>query len=85
MVAIIKRETGSSLAVQWLGLCAFTAEVLSSIPGRGTKILHASWCDKKKERDSRTPKKHAHSFCLLLLASGRWDWRWGHCHVLGQS
>ena len=29
---------GNSLAVQWLGLCAFTAEDLGSIPGWGTKI-----------------------------------------------
>ena len=27
------------LAVQWLGLRAFTAEGLGSTPGRGTKIL----------------------------------------------
>ena len=30
---------GYSLAVQWLGLCAFTAAGMGSIPGRGTKIL----------------------------------------------
>ena len=27
--------------VQWLGLGAFTAVVLGSVPGRGTKILQA--------------------------------------------
>ena len=26
-------DTGNSLVVQWLGLCAFTAEGLGSIPG----------------------------------------------------
>ena len=30
---------GNSLAVQRLGLCAFTAEGAGSIPGRGTKNL----------------------------------------------
>ena len=34
----------NSLAVQWLGLHAFTAEGMGSIPGRGTKIPHASQC-----------------------------------------
>ena len=29
---------GNSLVVQWLGLCAFTAEGPGSIPGQGTKI-----------------------------------------------
>ena len=37
-----KGSWGSSLAVQWLGLCAFTAEVLGSIPGQGTKIPEAA-------------------------------------------
>ena len=38
----------NSLAVQWLGLGAFTAEGLGSIPGRGTKILQGSRCGQKK-------------------------------------
>ena len=29
----------NSLAVQWLGLCAFTAGGPGSTPGQGTKIL----------------------------------------------
>ena len=32
-------RAGTSPAVQWSGLCAFTAEGPGSIPGRGTKIL----------------------------------------------
>ena len=39
----------SSLAVQWLGLCAFTAVGLGSIPGRGTKIPQAMQCGQKKK------------------------------------
>ena len=42
------------LVVQWLGLCAFTAEGMGSIPGQGTKILQAVWCDQKeKEHDKQ--------------------------------
>ena len=33
-----KWKGGNSPALQWLGLCAFTAEGMGSIPGRGTKI-----------------------------------------------
>ena len=36
-----RRKDGNSMAVQWLELCAFTAEGLGSIPGGGTKILQA--------------------------------------------
>lgn len=31
------KTRGNSLLVQWLGLCALTAEGLASIPGQGTK------------------------------------------------
>ena len=44
--------------VQWLGLGTSTAVGTGSIPGRGTKILHATWQGpppkkkkKKKERE----------------------------------
>ena len=32
---------GTSLAIQWLGLCSFTAKGSDSIPGRETKIPQA--------------------------------------------
>ena len=38
---------GNSLVVQWLGLHAFTAEDLGSIPGQGTKIPQAMQCGQK--------------------------------------
>ena len=41
---------GTSLEVQWLGLGALTAEGPGSIPGRGTKILHAPQCGQKKKK-----------------------------------
>ena len=36
------------LAVQWLGLCAFTVEGMGLIPGWGIKIPQALWCSPKK-------------------------------------
>ena len=40
---------GTSLAVQWLGLCTSTAEGPGSIPGWGTKILQAAQRGRKKK------------------------------------
>ena len=45
---LLKAEGGSSLAVQWLGLGAFIADIPGSIPGGGTKIPQASWHGQKK-------------------------------------
>jgi len=38
---------GTFLEVQWLRLCASTAEREGSIPGLGTTILHAVWHGQK--------------------------------------
>ena len=38
---------GKALAVQWLGLGAFTAVARGSVPGRGTKIPQAAWHSQK--------------------------------------
>ena len=38
----LKKQLGNFLVVQWLGLQAFTAEGLDSIPGPGTKIPQAA-------------------------------------------
>ena len=43
------KSVGSSLVVQWLGLCASTTGGMGSIPGGGTKIPHAAWCGQKKK------------------------------------
>ena len=40
--ALKGRILGTSLAVQWLRLCVSTAGGTGSIPGRGTKIPHAT-------------------------------------------
>ena len=43
-----KSRIRNSLALQWLGLCAFTAEGPGSIPGWGTKIPLARQLGQKK-------------------------------------
>ena len=46
-----KRDiTGTSLAVQWLGLRASTAGVMGSTSGRGSKITHAMRRRPKKKQ-----------------------------------
>ena len=49
-------ETGNSLVVQLLGLCASTAGGTGSIPGLGNKILQAVWRGQKKKK--RKWKQH---------------------------
>ena len=46
----LKVEQENSLAVQWLGLCAFIDEDLGLIPGWGTKIPRAVWNNQKKKK-----------------------------------
>ena len=48
--------SGNSLAVQWLGLCTFTAEDLSSVSGCRTRILQAEWHSQKKKKESAAPR-----------------------------
>ena len=52
---------GNSLAVQWLGLCAFTAESLGSIPGWGTKIARVAQRGQKQTNKT----KKTHQMCIL--------------------
>ena len=42
----------TSLAVQWLRLCASTAGGAGLIPARGTKISHAAQRDQKKRKEN---------------------------------
>ena len=44
---------GNSLAVQWLGLCALTAEGPGSIPDRGTKIPQAVRHSQKTTKEQK--------------------------------
>ena len=41
---------GTSLVVQCLRLCASTAGGMALIPGRGTKMPHATWHGQKKKK-----------------------------------
>ena len=52
---------GNSLAVQWLGLCALTAEGPGLIPGWGTKIPQGARCSQKKKK-RRVVLKEVRSF-----------------------
>ena len=45
-----KSALGNSLVVQWLGLCAFTAEGPGSVSGQGTKIPQATQHSQKKKK-----------------------------------
>ena len=51
-------DLGTSLAVQWLRLCTPTSGGVGLIPGRGTKISHVAWHDRKeKEKEKEKEKK----------------------------
>ena len=43
----------NSLAVQWLGVCAFTAEGEGSIPDQETKTLQAAQKNKTKQKTTK--------------------------------
>ena len=45
---------GTSLVVQWLGLCTSNAGEAGSIPGRGTKVLYASQHGQKIKKFLKT-------------------------------
>ena len=56
--ATIRAWWGTSLAVQWLRLCASNAGGAGSIPGRGTKMIpHATWRDPKKKKKKKSMVK----------------------------
>ena len=58
ITSVLLREvwTGTSLVVQWLRLCTSTAGGMGSIPGRGTKIPHATWHGLKKKKERKREK-----------------------------
>ena len=49
-----KSEDGSFLAVQWLGLCAFTVRGTGSVPGQGTKVW---WVVQSSQKQKDLRKK----------------------------
>ena len=48
----------NSLALQRLGLCAFTAKGVGSILGQGSEILQVVWYGEKKKSPYKTEKGH---------------------------
>ena len=63
--------TSPSPAAQWLGLRASSAGGTGLIPGRGTKIPYAAWCDQKKKVTSTT--RCVCTFSVRLLEQqARW-------------
>ena len=54
MMLPLNLPPGNSLAVQWLGLCAFTAKGLSPIPDQGTRIPQATQCSQKKKKKKKS-------------------------------
>ena len=46
----LKKNEGNSLVVQWLGLHAFTAKNLGSVPGQETEIPYAAWQPKRRKK-----------------------------------
>ena len=49
-----KSKDGTTLAAQWLGLCASNARGAGSVPGQGTKIPHAAHRSQKKKNMSKS-------------------------------
>ena len=49
---------GTSLAVQWLRLCASTAGGTGLIPGQGSEVPHATQCRHKKLKYGVAKKIH---------------------------
>ena len=57
---------GNPLVVQWLGLRTSTTGGVGAIPGRGTKILHATRPKKKKE-ERGGKKEKGKDICIPLF------------------
>ena len=68
-------KVGTSLNIQWLGLHAFTARGLGSIPYRGTKIMQAVTA-RKTAKNKKNPRAQG-SERLCLDRSGLWHHRGG--------
>ena len=56
---------GNSLAVQWLGLCVFTAKGTGSIPGGVIKIPQAAQCGQKLKKKNFKYKKNYWKILVL--------------------
>ena len=61
-----QKSLGTSLVVQWLRLHPSNAGNVGSIPGRETKIPHATWHVQKKEKDSQVIHVYSHIWEAML-------------------
>ena len=50
-------QVGTSLAVQWLGLCLPMQGGMGLIPGQGAKIPHASWPESQNVKQKQYGNK----------------------------
>ena len=58
---------GTSLAVQWLKLHTPSAGGMGSVPGRGTKILHAARSGQKKQKNKKNKYRKKKWIDLFLI------------------
>ena len=70
------RDRGTSLLLQWLGLCVAHARGTGSIPSWGTKIPHAVRCSKKYLKKKKKEEHRGRDSRLLAYFSGRWGAGW---------
>ena len=65
---------GNSVAVQWLGLHAFTAEGAGSIPSQGTKIPQAAEHGQKKQKEKNEWMNFILKFFFIILCLLYYIW-----------
>ena len=72
-----KIQMGSSLAVQWLGLGAFTARAQVRIPGQGTETPTscAAWPKKKRKKEKLETERRVKDDAKEP-DPGQWENRW---------
>ena len=58
---LIRMPRQNSLALQWLGLCTFTAKGLGSIPGLRELRSHNQHSKKKERKNAKTIKQRGNS------------------------
>lgn len=55
------KTSETSLIIQWLQLCASNEGDMGCIPGWGSKIPHAPWCDQTKKEIKKKKIKNLDS------------------------
>ena len=60
-MSCLKKASGTSLVIQWLGFHTATIGDTGSIPGQGTNILHATWSSQKRNNNNIKKAGATHS------------------------